>query len=511
MKSKKIISWLVQHDRVSLVVIGVLFSTIVLGNITRWSIWFDEAFSAYLTRFSYGDIVFFTSVDVHPPLYYLVLKAWISIFGTSELSYRGMSLFFALIALGGMYVLIQKLFKTKWFALLAVFLTALSPLFVRFSEETRMYTMVAAIVIWATYVMLVAMEKRKRRYWIIYGVLLSVGMWTHYFTALLWIAHWVWRAIEQRNGTVKRFWTTEWIGAHVLAVALYFAWIPVVFNQFKGVMSGFWIPPVDLATPIDYIATLLLYLQSDEADGWWAILFWTISAVLLWVIIRARRYIAKESRSAHRLLVVMAIVPPVLLVLLSLPPLRSSFVDRYLLSASLFTAALIAYYFCLLIQNKVRGAKVALSMLIATFVVGIGWVYYYGNYNHVSHVSIRSKDVLQLIYEQGKPGEPIIAANPWIYYEAAFYDDTDHHVYFVDLDKYNWGSLRMLKDTNIGKISNLEKFTATHRYVWYFTNTDKVEPPVATWKKIKQVNAYDYIDNDVRYRAALFDTQPTSE
>ena len=60
-----------------------VFSGVVLGNMTRWSVWFDEAFSVYLARFNIAEIVHFTSLDVHPPLYYWLLKGWTVIFGHS--------------------------------------------------------------------------------------------------------------------------------------------------------------------------------------------------------------------------------------------------------------------------------------------------------------------------------------------------------------------------------------------------------------------------------------------
>jgi predicted membrane-bound mannosyltransferase len=65
-----------------------LYVALTLGNITRWSIWFDEAFSAYLMRFDFFDIARYTANDVHPPMYYWLLKAWTSVFGTSDLALR---------------------------------------------------------------------------------------------------------------------------------------------------------------------------------------------------------------------------------------------------------------------------------------------------------------------------------------------------------------------------------------------------------------------------------------
>lgn len=54
--------------------IAALYGLLTFGGITRWSIWFDEAFSAYLMRFDMGGIMHYTAADVHPPFYYLVLK-----------------------------------------------------------------------------------------------------------------------------------------------------------------------------------------------------------------------------------------------------------------------------------------------------------------------------------------------------------------------------------------------------------------------------------------------------
>ena len=48
---------------------------------------------------------------------------------------------------------------------------------------------VFAIVIGATYALDLALETQKKRYYILYAILLALGMWTHYFTALAWLAH----------------------------------------------------------------------------------------------------------------------------------------------------------------------------------------------------------------------------------------------------------------------------------------------------------------------------------
>lgn len=161
---RKFEQWAATREWWVLGVILAVFSAVVLGNITRWSIWFDEAFSAYLMRFDAAKIVHFTALDVHPPLYYLLLKGWTSIFGNSLLAVRSMSLALALVGLVGLYFVVWHITKSRQYGLAAVAAAALTPTLVRFSEEARMYTLVFAIVVWATYVLLRAVETNRRWY-----------------------------------------------------------------------------------------------------------------------------------------------------------------------------------------------------------------------------------------------------------------------------------------------------------------------------------------------------------
>ena len=71
------------------------FLLLTLPTLAKASIWFDEAFSAYLIRYDFAKIWHLTSVDVHPPLYYFALKIWSLIFGTSDFGLRSLSVFLA--------------------------------------------------------------------------------------------------------------------------------------------------------------------------------------------------------------------------------------------------------------------------------------------------------------------------------------------------------------------------------------------------------------------------------
>ena len=103
------------------------------------SLWLDEAISANVVKnYSYSDIITkFSPSDFHPPLYYLTLKAWTSIFGYSEISLRFPSVIFSLITI---YLVFR--FFGFWPSLLLAF----NPLYLYYSQEARMYSLVTLLV-----------------------------------------------------------------------------------------------------------------------------------------------------------------------------------------------------------------------------------------------------------------------------------------------------------------------------------------------------------------------------
>lgn len=497
-----------RHEYVSLSAVLLVFSGLALGNITRWSIWFDEAFSAYLMRFDLIELTRFVAVDVHPPLYFWLLKGWTSIFGVSELAFRSLSVVFALCALTGGYMLVRSLF-TKNAALIATTIAALSPLLLRFADEARMYTLITAIVLWATWLLVRLQKQPSRRGWAMYAILLAAGMYTHYFAAFAWLAHWVWRFVETRSNKKDRFWTKEWILAHVGAIALYGPWLVPAVLQFITVQSGFWIPPISAYTPVDYLSNSMLYLTYGAVQGWWAVLFWVAIITAGVTTYAAFKLANKKQKSGLRLLLSMSSVPPLLMLLVSLPPLKSAFIDRYVLYAAVSLLLLVGVSLSIVWHKRTRVALVASLSLAMCLIVGIGYVYYYGNYNKNSNVSIRAREAVVLAQESNNT-HPIITASPWLYYEASFYETNEFPVYYLDSStEYEYGSLAMLRDSEKGKIRDIDAFTEENRYVWYLdTYVDRdPQPPAEGWREVETRSAYDGITNQHLYHITLYDTQ----
>ncbi|MDK2898830.1 MAG: mannosyltransferase [Patescibacteria group bacterium] len=514
-KSKKRILSLQTKDWIIILISLIVFAFITFLTISKFSIWFDEAFGAYLSHFSFLDIAKYTASDVHPPLYYWLLKLWSAIFGNNEIAIRSMSAFFGGVSIVIGYLLINRLFDKKVARISLIFMV-LSPMLVRYSQEARMYTMVTAIALAATYTLTFAITTKKKLPWIIYGILISLGMWTHYFSALVWISHWIWRAdiirrVSRKGEFIKSFFTREWIMAHVVAIALFVPWVPSFIYQVLNVqVNGFWIPAVTPDTILNFITNIIYYQEVGRVTGWLALALLLAVVLLITLAFKIYKLQNEGQRQGYRLIAILAFIPVILLFVLSMPPLRSSFVDRYLIPSTFFIALFIGV--TLAFSYKLIGFKRQLIIIIFTIIlviVGINNVWQLGNYNKTSNTSNNARHIIETIISSSNDNLPIIADSPWLFYETIFYSTNEHPVYFIDeKTSYDYGSLDMLKYNNQHKIMDINAFTKINPVVWYIgcPGENNFDAPYSSWKAIRSITVNDALTGKPSYKAIQYTT-----
>jgi uncharacterized membrane protein len=513
LKSIKRLLGLSKFDWLLIVVGLTVFSVITFWTITKSSIWFDEAFGAYMINFNFAEITRYTAADVHPALYYWLLKLWSMFFGNTELALRSMSLFFGGISIVIGYLLSHRLFN-KNVARVSLIFMVLSPMLVRYSQEMRMYTLLTAIAFAATYVLTFAVNTKRRLPWVIYGILVGLGMWTHYFAALIWIAHWLWRAdiirrLTTKGKFLKAFFSKEWVLAHIVAVGMFVIWLPFLLFQMLSIqISGFWIPAITPDTIINFLTNVIFYQDVGNVTSW-LVLGFTFAVILMsWLAFRVYMSQTEAVRQAYRLIIAIAFVPVVLLFLASMPPLRSSFVERYLVPSTLGIAIFIGTTLALgikLIRPKLR--IIAVVMMAGLMLVGVTNVWHFGNYSKTSNASNNTRQIVDAIIEKSCDYQPIIADSPWLFYEASFYATNKHPVFFVDAQTtYQYGSLDMLKYNAEHKIMDIDKFTIENPIVWYvgLPRGAEFKAPYSNWEYIQEVSVNDSINGKPAYVAIQY-------
>ncbi len=209
-------------------IIITLIASLILRLISlNQSLWLDEATTALVSKMTLVDIFTkFMPGDFHPPLYYLVLKGWTTLFGYSEISLRIPSIIFGIGAVYLIYLIGKKLFD-KNTGLIAGALLATSGLSIYYSQEARMYAMTAFLVALAFYLFL----KKK---WVVFSViLLLIGMTDYvalFVVPVFLIAGW-------------KDWKKTLLSLIPL-IAGFVLWLPIFLKQITAVSSvqssGWW-------------------------------------------------------------------------------------------------------------------------------------------------------------------------------------------------------------------------------------------------------------------------------
>jgi len=195
----------------------------------RESIWLDEATSLIIARLGLPSLVAWTAGDIHPPLYYLTLHFWL-VLGESEFAIRALSVTFGILAVAAGYALARELFDSR-IGLLSAVLLGVSPLHIWYCQETRMYSMVTALSLLASWLVVLALKRGRFRYWLGFVLVSVMALYTHYFAIFvllvqsLYAAHWL-----RRNRVSRRAWQM-WLVAQLAIAVLFLPWVPILYRQ----------------------------------------------------------------------------------------------------------------------------------------------------------------------------------------------------------------------------------------------------------------------------------------
>ena len=118
------------------------------------------------------------------PLYYFLLRGWISLTGTSVLALRFFSSWFGVLCIPLSYALVRRVFgQTE--GLVAALLTSLSPYLIWYSQEVKMYTLVPAMVLMAIYALRRAVDGGGTHWWLAQVLLTGTVPYVHIWSTLL--------------------------------------------------------------------------------------------------------------------------------------------------------------------------------------------------------------------------------------------------------------------------------------------------------------------------------------
>ncbi|HEV8632732.1 MAG TPA: glycosyltransferase family 39 protein [Chloroflexota bacterium] len=155
--------------------------------LARGDLWGDEAASVTMSLRPLGTLLgTLAAAEPHPPLYPLLLKAWMRLAGTDELVVR-----FPSIAAGTLTVpVLGALGRLVGPAVgrVAALLGALSPFLLWYATESRMYPLAALLVAASWYALLRLLARPGWRRALPYGAAMALALLSHYFVLFVGLA-----------------------------------------------------------------------------------------------------------------------------------------------------------------------------------------------------------------------------------------------------------------------------------------------------------------------------------
>jgi mannosyltransferase len=301
-------------------VLGLLLLAFAIRVLTlsNQSLWRDEVDALRFATAPWAELLrTFSLPGWNGPLYFALLRGWIALSGQTELAMRYSSLMGGVLAVPLAYVLARRL-AGPYVALGCAGLFALSPYFIWYSQEVKMYTLVLALATLAIYALRRALQGRPA-WWIAVVASTSIAIYSHILAALL-IPIEMTLTLIWGPGSRNAGW---WKGALASLACLTLPYLPLLRWQvplaLKPAQTGFTYYPLD---------QMLLVMLTGFTIG----VGGRLHEMALWPsgLLLVAAVVGGVARVRDRVaLLVWLLAPPLAIWLVSLN--RPIFTDRYLI------------------------------------------------------------------------------------------------------------------------------------------------------------------------------------
>lgn len=165
----------------------------------------------------------------HVPLYYVMARFWMQVFGDSLSVARSLPVLISLLAFPAVYWLCLELFKSPLTGWMAVALLAVSPFHLLFAQESREYSLWTVLTLLSSAILLWSCRVNTKLSWAAYAGAVAIGFYSHLSFVLVAIAHGIYILIVEKFRLTKRL--ISYVLASCLGVLAFLPWLPVIIHS----------------------------------------------------------------------------------------------------------------------------------------------------------------------------------------------------------------------------------------------------------------------------------------
>lgn len=408
-------------SKVSFIIVYIILAALVVVLDFGDQIWLDESFTVHMTKHSLGEIIDFTSIDVHPPLYYFILKPFVLLLGYNILVYHIFSAipFMAMLLIVGLFT--SKEISPKAGILSMVVLCAV-PHTLTYAVEIRMYSWCQLFVICSVIIAYKLAKKDNTVLWVLFCIVNALAAYTHYFAGMAVMIVSICLIVNiliTKTDVKKRF--IKWLVANIGTVVLYIPWLTVFISQSQSVKESFWIAPFNFADLGEYAEFVFGEFVFSKPSGYFAIIYAAILCLAIVLLIVKRKKLKTFQFAVLNLCVFFGYIIGGIILSVVFTPV---FIARYI-AVVLPCIWLFVIYTVLAIENN----KIFIATAIITVIMFI--------YNYYVEFNYRLIESNSTLYDSIKDE---ITADDIVYHNSAHSLSIlsvympEHHAIITDKD-----------------------------------------------------------------------------
>ncbi|MDE7478775.1 MAG: glycosyltransferase family 39 protein [Lachnospiraceae bacterium] len=395
-----------------LILAVILISVLYVSLIFNQNIWTDEAFTIDLVSNNtiYG-IISGTANDVHPPLYYLIAKVFVSMFGSGFQVYKIVSIVPVALTMFLSVIYIRPWFGTKTALLFLLFFNAI-PSVMEYGVQIRMYSWSIFFITAAGLSAYGAYTEDGIKHWYILSLSALCACYTHNFAMIsaVWIYVLLGASLIMRKKSVP----VRWLLSGMLVGICFIPWLFVLLRQTSLRVDNYWIEPITANTIMGYFSDL----YGSRLP------FTTVMFAILLIAAVVSGNCRCEIKYYSILLLLIPLLTTLVGVLVSVL-ITPFFIARYLIPCMGLVALALAIGFG-------RDKSISFGLLCVFLVVMIGNSYYT---NYIDEYCSTHTDELLDYLDENLTEKDIILYNNQLYgYIYACYFDKDMLCFLDEMD-----------------------------------------------------------------------------
>lgn len=165
----------------------------------------------------------------HTPLYFLIGRYWLKIFGNSPVVTRYLSAIISLLGLPCIYWLCVELFASKLAGMLVMALTSVSLFHIYYAQEAREYSLWIVITLLSSVLFLRAKRLNTLQNWSFYTLSIVSGLYTYPFTGFVIIGHGIYLTIIEQFRFTKAL--KAYLAAALIGLLTFSPWLWIMLNN----------------------------------------------------------------------------------------------------------------------------------------------------------------------------------------------------------------------------------------------------------------------------------------